>query len=320
MKRLIVLFSVLLIAGIGFFIFFTEGGLPVDKTDTSSKIFVISQGEGLNAIANRLSSEKLVRNKAVFYLVVKQLGYEKKIQAGDFRLSPSMDVYEIAKLLTHGTLDIWVTIIEGTRQEEIAQVMSQKIGIPETEFLKIAKEGYLYPDTYLIPRDASAGAVVDILSRNFENKYTDRLQQLARVKGLTDDEVITLASLVEREANNPTDQQEVASVLLKRLQNDWPLQVDASIQYAVGYQPDTKSWWKTHLLVDDLALDTPYNTYKNKGLPPTPVSNPGISAIEAVVNADPTTPYWFYISDTQGIMHYAKTNEEHDANVRKFLR
>lgn len=320
MKRLTVLVIVLLVLLGSFFIFYREGTLPVDKNDTSSQIVVVRPGEGMIAIANTLSKEGLIRNKAAFYLVVKWLGVEKNIQAGDFRLSPSMDAYEIAKSLTHGTLDVWVTLIEGTRKEEIAQVLSQKLDIPETEFLKDAREGYLFPDTYLVPRDATADAVLQILYKTFDEKYTAELRQAVRARGLTEDEGVILASIVEKEASNPEDRQQVASVLLKRLRNGWPLQSDITIEYAVGYQPDTKTWWKADLTVDDLAIDSPYNSYLNKGLPPTPVSNPGLTSLEAVANADPTTPYWFYISDKNGNMHYAKTHEEHEANVKKYLQ
>ena len=320
MKKLIILFILLVLAGFGSYLIYKEGTLPVDKSDLSSKIFVIRNGEGLTEVANNLSSEKLIRNKIVFYIVIKRLGYERKIQAGDFRISPSMDAYEIAKLLTHGTLDIWVTIIEGLRREEIAQLISQNLDIPESEFLKLAQEGYLFPDTYLFPKSATAAGVIEVFSNNFEKRYDENLKSAARRKGLSDDEVIILASLVEKEARLQEDMQDVASVLLKRLQNDWPLQVDATIQYALGYQAQEKRWWKTHLTSADLKIDTPYNTYKNLGLPPTPISNPGLNAIKAVVNANVNTPYWFYVSDKNGKLHFARTNEEHEANIRKYLR
>ena len=151
---------------IGSYLYFKEGTLPVNKSGKESKIFIINKGDTLSIIANNLSNEKLIRNKVVFFFVVKQMGIEKKIQAGDFRLSPFMDVYEIAQNLTHGTLDIWVTIIEGLRKEEVAQVISKEFSIPEIEFVNLAQEGYLFPDTYLIPRQATAESILAILKKN----------------------------------------------------------------------------------------------------------------------------------------------------------
>lgn len=320
MKKIIAIIGIVLITIIGFFLFYKEGTLAVNKNDKTSKIFDVRQGEGLSSIAKNLAKEELIRNKLVFYLVVKQLRIEKKIQFGDFRLSPSMDAYQIAKTLTHGTLDIWVTIIEGLRKEEIAQIVSQNLGLPEIEFLKEAKEGYLFPDTYLIPRQATTGAIIKILTDNFYRRFSDQLIQKAKQKGLTEKEVIILASLVEKEAKHDVDRQKVASIIIKRWQADWPLQIDATLQYALGYQPEEKTWWKTSLTNDDKKIDSLYNTYENTGLPPGPVANPGLASIEAVINSDKNTPYWYYLSDKNGNIHYSKTLEEHNSNIRKYLQ
>lgn len=312
----------ILLAGLGIFLFlyFREGTLPVNSREPKTKIFVIQKGESLSVIAKNLANEELIRNKIVFYLVVKKMGIDKKIQAGDFRLTTSMDVYQIAQTLTHGTLDVWVTLIEGLRKEEIAQIISQNLNIPETEFIKYAKEGYLFPDTYLVPREATAGSVITILQKNFDNKFDLLLQQKAHERGLSIYQVLTLASLVEKEARVDRDRPEVAGILLKRLKNDWALQVDATIQYTLGYQPDQRTWWKKDLTDQDLKIDSLYNTYKNKGLPPGPICNPGLASIKAVIEANENTPYWFYLSDKNGKMHYATTIEEHNENVKKYLQ
>ncbi len=302
------------------FLYYKEGTLPVSRENGAAKIFVISPGESLSSIAKNLANEGLIRNKIVFYLVTKQLGIDKKIQAGDFRLTPSMDVYQVAKSLTHGTLDVWVTLIEGTRKEEMAQVVAQNLDVPETEFIKAATEGYLFPDTYLIPRDATVGGIIKTLEDNFNRRLSADLKQKAQAKGLSVDELIILASLVEKEARVDRDRPIVAGILLKRLRAGWPLQVDATVQYALGYQADEKTWWKKNLTNADLKIDSPYNTYVNKGLPPAPICNPGLASIEAVVNAKENTPYWFYISDKSGKMHYAVTVEQQDANVKKYLQ
>ncbi len=319
MKKLSIFFMVMVGLTIFSYLYYREGTLPVNKTNPQTKIFVIEKGEPLENIARKLVSENLIRNKIVFYLVVKRMGLDKKIQAGDFRLSTTMNVYQIAENLTHGTLDIWVTLIEGLRKEEIAQIIGQSLDIPETEFLKYAKEGYLFPDTYLIPREATAESVVQILKNNYNNKFTIELQQKAKTKGLSPAETVILASLVEREAQLNQDRPLVASVILNRLKLKMKLDIDATVQYALGYQSGEKTWWKKILTLDDLELDSPYNTYRNQGLPPTPICNPGLAAIQAVVNA-PETDYFYYLSDKNGTMHYAKTLEEHNENVRKYLQ
>ena len=320
MKKLLVSTILFLLIITFFYLFYKQGIKPVDKNSKETKIFVIQKGESLKSISDNLYRQNLIRNRLAFYLTIKKLGLEKKIQAGDFRLSPAMDAETIAKTLTKGTLDTWVTIIEGLRKEEIAQIINKKFSIPESEFLKYAKEGYLFPDTYLIPKDATAEAIVKIFTNNFYRRFDKNLQQKAKNKGLTEKEVIIIASLVEREAKYDEDRQKVASIILKRMKNNWLLQVDATIQYALGYVPQEKSWWKKYLTYEDLEIDSPYNTYKNKGLPPTPICNPGIASIKAVINASENTPYWYYLSDKSGRMHYAKTLEEHNNNIKRYLQ
>ena len=319
MKRLVFLLFLIVILGGGFYLYFKEGTLPVNQKEPASKIFVIQKGDSLSSIAKKLANEELIRNRIVFYLIIKNMGIDKNIQAGDFRLSTAMNVYQIAETLTHGTLDVWITLIEGLRKEEIAQVVSQNLGMPEVEFSKYGKEGYLFPDTYLIPREATAESIVQILKNNFENKFDAALKQKAKVKGLSEYETIIIASLVEREARLSEDRPLVASVILNRFKAGMKLDIDATVQYALGYQPLEKTWWKKDLTQDDLKIDSPYNTYTNPGLPPGPISNPGLASIKAVVEA-PETDYVFYVSDSSGKLHFAKTLEEHNKNVRKYLK
>lgn len=314
MKRLIIFITILLVIAGAFLIFYKEGSLAVDKEDITPVIFVVEQGETLDAIINNLSKENLIRNRVVFYLIVKQKGIERKIQAGDFRLTKSMSAAEIADELTHGTLDTWVTIPEGWRKEEIAEILSEKVGISETEFNQLAKEGYLYPDTYLIPRGASASQVIEILTKQMDANYA-KVEAQAQEKGLTKHEVLTLASLVEREASGADDRQEIANIIYKRLKEDWPLQIDATIQYALGYRPAEKKWWTQRLTQEDYqGVKSDYNTYLNKGLPPGPIGAPRLQSMEAVVNADPTTKNWFYYHDKNGKVYFTEDLGEHEDN------
>lgn len=320
MKKIYILFGVIIILVVGCFLFYTEGTLPVSSSDKSVKIFTIDKGENVDMIIKKLEGEGLIRSRTVFYLILKQTKIDTKIQAGNFSLSPSMTASEIANNLTVGTLDIRVTVVEGIRKEEIAQLLSKELSIPEIEFVKNAKEGYLFPDTYSFSKDTDVNAVLETFNTNFSSKFTQDMRTKIAAKKMTMNQVLTLASLVEREARLDADRAEVASIIYKRYKADWALQIDATVQYAVGYQSKTKSWWKQDLTFDDLKIDSPYNTYKNTGLPPGPICNPGLSSIMAAVNADESTPYWFYISDKTGKMHYGKTLEEHDALIAKYLQ
>jgi UPF0755 protein len=320
MKKISILTAIVVLVLFGGFLFYKEGTLPVNKTDKTPKIFVIEQGEALDSIINNLAKEELIRNRVVFYWIVKQKGIERKIQAGDFRLMKSMDAYTIAEELTHGTVDVWVTIPEGLRKEEVAEIMSQKFGITETEFNALAQEGFLYPDTYLMPKNPTAQQVIDILTNTFNQKFTEEMKQQMIKKGMTQNEVVTLASILEREAFGDADRQDIANVLYRRLDEGIPLQVDATVQYVLGYQPGEKRWWKKDLTFEDLKINSPYNTYVITGLPPAPIASPGIETIQAVINAEANTPYLFYIHDAEGNTHYAKDSEGHQSNINKYLK
>lgn len=316
MKRFIILLIVLLLSASAAVLWWKNGNRAQDPADKSYQIFVVAKGNGVREIANSLKTKGLIRDPIVFFLQTKRLGLDKELEAGDFRLSPSMSLYDIIQNLTHGTLDIWVTIPEGLRTEEIADLLEKDIPSYKEGWRKIlaTREGYLFPDTYLIPRDADINLVMSLLTNNFTNKYT---AVNAGNSGLSQKEIVTIASLVEREAKFAQDRPLVASVILNRLNIGMKLDIDATVQYALGYAPDEKKWWKKNLTIDDLKINSPYNTYRNAGLPPTPISNPGLSSILAVTNPSKTN-YLFYISDKSGHLHFAKTIEEHNANIQKY--
>lgn len=320
MKKLIVLTLVISIVALVGYAYYHDGTLPVQKNNPTEKVFVVEKGENVNTIARKLEQAELIRNRVIFYLVVKQLGIEKEIQAGDFQLSTAMRAEETAQALTKASQDRWLRVIEGVRKEEIAEQVSKEFPIPYAEFTKIAQEGYLFPDTYLIPKEATASIIITIMRQNFDKKLAQALQQKSVNNTLTPSQIVVLASIVEREGRTLEDRKTVASVLLRRLTEEMPLQVDASVQYVLGYQTDKKTWWKKYLSPDDIAIDSPYNTYKQKGLPPLPICNPSLSSLQAAAQADPNVPYLYYLNDSKGVMHFAKTLEEHNANVSKYLQ
>ncbi|MCJ7829552.1 endolytic transglycosylase MltG [Patescibacteria group bacterium] len=299
---------------------------PADGPSVISKTFIVKKGESLSSVAFRLQKAGLIRHSLAFKLIILSQGLADKIQAGSFSLKASLSPKEIAYTLTHGTSDIWLTFPEGWRKEEFAQRLSANlVNFDSSQFLQLASghEGELFPDTYLISREASPAAVFNLLFNNFQKKFDEELESFLSKLGLTQKEALILASLVEREAKSNQDRPMVAGILIKRLKADWPLQIDATLQYALANSklqtPGSKleDWWPSPTVVDK-KINSPYNTYKYKGLPPTPICNPGLASIEAVVYPK-ETDYWFYLSDASGKIHYAKTTEEHNENIRQYL-
>jgi len=317
--RFIVFFFLLVLTAWGSWFWWSYSISPVDPADNTPVVVVVSRGEGAKAIAADLARQNLIRSPTGFYLLVKLLGIERDLQAGDFRLNKSMDARTIATTMTHGIVDVWMTTLEGWRIEEVATQLTKDLDIPERQFLSSAREGYMFPDTYLVPRDATASAVVEMFLDNFNKKVTPAMRKDATGTGLTFEQIITLASLVEREGNSDSDRPIIAGVLLNRIKLGMPLQVDATLQYALGYQPFEKSWWKKELTDEDKKIKSPYNTYINVGFPPGPIANPGLAAIRAAMYPT-TTDYLYYIHDKTGAVHFARTIEDHDANIRKYLQ
>lgn len=317
-KRLLGPFIVFFICAGALLLVYKEGILPVNSEDKSPVIFVVKKGESVNEIARNLHNTGLIRNTLVFYVVVKKLRIERSIQAGDFRLNRSMNASEIAQELTHGTLDKWVTVIEGLRKEEIASIFEKSHSIPESIFVNRTVEGYLFPDTYLVPVAANITQILSLFKTNYLRKITPQMKARAHELGFSMGDIITLASIVEREARRPEDKRKVAAVYLNRLQGDIPLQADATVQYALGYSEEEKTWWRKNITEEDLTIRSEYNTYKKGGLPPGPICNPGIDAINGVLYAA-NVPFYYYMSDKKGIIHYAVTLDEHNRNVATYL-
>lgn len=322
MKRsLILLISIISIIVLisGAFFWWNKNTKPV-SSDTSLQSFVIPRGYSASQISDKLVDKGFIRNSLAFRFYVQLTARAKKIQAGEFLLSPSFSLPEIVRELTGGPVEVWVTVPEGLRREEVVEKCIDALEKKETaadfreEFLSLTsgEEGYLFPDTYLFPKTASASAVIKKMSSTFDNKVEAEMQKK---------QIITMASIIEREAITDEERPIVAGILWKRLEKEWPLQADAAVQYAVATSTCEGKvecdWWPI-LTKEDLELNSPYNTYKFSGLPPAPIANPGLSSIKAAANPQ-DSPYWFYLHDSEGEIHYAKTIEEHNENIRKFL-
>lgn len=317
MKRLTTLIIIITAAIIFGAVWWKMGTSPVNAQDKKEYTFVVGKNESVREISNRLSEEGFIKDRVAFFVLVNfVLDVDKNIQAGDHRLSPSMNAREVAKSLTLATNDIWVTIPEGLRAEEIADILKEDITTYKESWREelAENEGYLFPDTYLVPKIAEIDQIITILKSNFETKYATIDSSKT---DFTKSEIVTIASLVEREAKHASDRPLVASVIINRLNIGMKLDIDATVQYVLGYQEDEKDWWKKALTFDDLEVNSRYNTYVNAGLPPGPIANPGLAALSAAVNPADTN-YLFYLTDSNGVNHYAKTNEEHNANREKY--
>ncbi len=312
---LIILVFLIGLGGLGYFNFLKS---PVDSNG-KVQAFVVAKGETASDIASRLEKKGLIRSAMVFKYVYKQ-NPNAKIEAGDFKLSPAMSVNEIISNLEKGAVDRWVTLLEGWRVEEMANKLNQELGIDKKEFLAAAKEGYMFPDTYLFNKDATAETIASILENTFDTRYTDDLKQKISAKGLTATQGVILASIVEREARSDEVRTKVASILLKRFKIGMVLNADATVRYAKDTQ-DLKAgkkidkFWQAISQDDYQSVVSPYNTYLHAGLPPGPICNPSLSSLKAVANADSSTPYLFYYHDSAGNSYYATTLEEHNRNV-----
>lgn len=316
MKKLIIVAILLIIVIFGSVIWWRAGASSVDSNNKKSIIFVVVKGDGVREISNRLKTQGLIKSPIVFFLLVRQLGIDKKIEAGDFRLSPSMTAQEIAENLTHGTLDIWVTVPEGKRAAEIAEILKEKI--PTYDFTwtstLASQEGYLFPDTYLIPKDADIGMIVNQMRGNFDVKYATLD---AANSDLTQEKIVILASLIEREAITDAEKPIISGILHNRLNTGMAMQVDSTIQYAKGQNMSNKKWWEGVTIEEYKSVASDYNTYLFTGLPPGPISNPGLEALRAAASpAD--TDYLYYLHDKDLKIRYAKTLSEHNGNIEKY--
>lgn len=299
---------------------------PVDTSLKDQRRFVIQKGLTVSQIGNKLSEEGLIKSPLAFKLYLQFKGKTGNIKAGEYRLSPSEDMKTIVQRLISGPELVWITFPEGLRREEIVLKLISEFELQDPEefyfdFMKYSngKEGFLFPDTYLLPKDISSEKFVEVLYNNFIKRTESLFFDENKLKL---SEIIALASIIERETKTEEERPVVAGILIKRIKAGWPLQVDATVQYAVanknceGFKADCK-WWPV-IKKEDMGINSLFNSYKFKGLPPSPISNPGLSSIKAVIYPE-ESEYWFYLHDKKNIVHYAKTIEEHQENIKKYL-
>ncbi len=293
--------------------------------------FEITPGETVGQISYRLSMLHLINDSEIFnnYLIFK--GYDRIIQSGYFLITPGMNGIEIAEKLTNPVPDkVRFVILPGWRAEEIAAILPQSgLNISDSEFLELVKnpssdwlpealnkvnslEGFLYPGDYLIGRDITNIELLQTFLNSFIDNVSPDVINAIEVKGLTLQQGITIASMVEREAIQISEMPQIASVFLNRYTIGMKFDSDPTVQYAVGYNVNQATWWTNPLSMQDLQIDSVFNTYIYNGIPPHPISNPSLSAIQAVAFPAETSYYYFRAKcDGSGFHNFSQTYEEH---------
>jgi len=306
-----VLFVVLLVCTIS--IWFSSTSPQFSDSGVSLQI---ERGMSVQKIADAAEEAGIVRSALFLYIILTYTYDPTRIYAGTYRFDEPHTVYEVAQKLARNDVDmslLSLTLPEGITRKEIARIAEERIPEFDTDlFLELTKnnEGYLFPDTYFVPEDFKAEELVNLLAETFSTKFSQYSGAVAS-STLTEYEILTLASLLEREANDEQSMKMVSGILQNRLNIGMALQADASIEYVLDKELQ-------ELTPEDLKTDTPYNTYLYPGLPPTPIGNPGMLAIQAVLEPLPS-PFMFYITGNDGQFYYAKTFEQHKKNIREQL-
>lgn len=317
----------------GFALVWNAGDLTQPRDPAGAEqLFIIQPGESVVSISNRLEQVGLIRSASTFRAYLLWTGLDTIIQTGTYRVSPAQTGFDIAQMLKSTTLtEVTFSVLPGWRMEEIAATLpTSGLSIPPEAFLAAASappgfpdlipagasaEGFLYPETYILPRTTTADQLVSILLQDFSSHLTaDDLAGFTR-QGLTVFQAVTMASVIQREAVVEGEMSAIASVFYNRLAIGMKLQTDPTVQYALGYNPTQATWWTNPLSGENMQFASPYNTYLYPGLPPGPISNPGRAALEAVANPAQTTYYYFQARcDGSGLHNFAETFEQHLQN------
>lgn len=282
----------------------------------------IRDGLSTAEIADRLVEKGVINSSLKFRILARLYGYDDKFRPGAYTFTADMSDEEVfEKLLTGEKRFVRFTVPEGFGVKEIAERLANLDLVDKDEFLKAAAdftpydymrkrqnvfyaaEGFLFPDTYNVESDIEIEEILELMANTFDDKLRPSMRVQAEKMGLSIYDLITLASLVEREVRYPEDRPIVAQVLLKRLKLNMPLQTDATLQYLMETP-------KEEVSIADTQIDSPYNTYQHAGLPPGPIANPGMASIEAVLHPS-ETDYLYFVADRRGHNHYAYTYEEH---------
>lgn len=338
-KKLILFFCLIFFLIFAFFLFilFIYPSIPASSSQ-SQVIFEIKKGEDPLKISKNLKNQGLIDNEYLFLAFLFFSGKIKELKAGQYYLSPSMPPSKIIQILSKGkTIQIKITIPEGWNLQEIANYLDEKNLCQKEEFLKIvgwqknpsidfsekfdflkdkpknvSLEGYLFPDTYFVKKNSSCLEIVEMFLKNFDRKLTPNLREEIFSQKKTIFEIVTMASILEKEVKTKEDKEIVSGILWKRIKSGIPLQADATITYITGKKT-------TKISYDELKIDSPYNTYKYLGLPLGPISNPGMESILAAIYPK-ESDFWYYLTTPEGKTIFSKSFYEHSINQAKYLK
>lgn len=282
----------------------------------TNQLIEIPEGTPLSDAANLLAQKDVLRSPQAFKLLVRISGKATELQAGDYVFTEPRDLFSVVRAITQGQYGlepVRIVIPEGATVKEMATLFARRLErVEEESFIRLAleHEGYLFPDTYFFLPNARETTIIRTLRENFDSKIEPLKSDIAAF-GRPLSDIIAMASLLEREARIMNDRRKIAGVLWRRLDKGMLLQVDAAFLYSIGRTT-------FDLTREDLQSDSPYNTYRYKGLPPTPIGNPSLNSIKAAI-----TPidngFYFYLADHSGVTHYSKTYEEHLIKKRRYL-
>jgi UPF0755 protein len=286
------------------------------STFPSGSVVTVARGTSAPSVADQFADAQVIRHPSLLLLALRMSGTSSRVQAGVYRFDKPQNVFVVAYRIVRGAYGlppVRITFPEGVTVREVAaQIEDAFPGIRAADFLAEAQqyEGYLFPDTYLFPPSSDAASIVALMRENFNTKITTLSGEIS-ASGRSLSDIVTMASLVEREARRSESKRMVAGILFNRLKIGMPLQVDAVFGYIFGRDTYSPSF-------ADLKVDSPYNTYLHKGLPPGPIANPGLDSLQAVLNSTKTN-YLYYITGKDNLMHYATTYAGHQDNRKKYL-
>ncbi|MFH1534676.1 MAG: endolytic transglycosylase MltG [Patescibacteria group bacterium] len=317
-NKIITIIAIIIIvaaAGVTFFIYQRQFGSPQNTTEQERIVINLNTTE--SELIPKLKEQGYIRSEWAFSYVLKNKGWQGKIEPGGYMVSKGMNVWQLADTLVNHPYQKWVVIPEGLRATEIAEKLQKELNLSNLakgEFLVEAHEGYLFPDTYLLNLNYSGIEIAKRMKSQFDEKTADLFKE-ATEKNIRNDTLVVLASLVQREAASEEEMPLIAGVIWNRWLQDMLFQIDATIQYELG---GPGNWWPV-VKPADYKIDSPYNTYIHKGRPPSPICNPGLAAINAVINSK-DSEYLYYLHDSEGQIHLAKTYEEHLQNIEEYLK
>lgn len=337
---LILIAVILIIAGL----FYWRGITTPAGGQGQDILFMVEKGQSVNQISQNLYGAGLIKSKFNFEVYIWLTEQETKIKSGEYNLSPSLTIREIVKILAAGetlSKERKITIIEGWNVDDINKHFKENNIISGSSFVDIAKarigkwemgigklekpgflndappsaslEGYLFPDTYRVFKAATAEDIVKKMLGNFDNKLTDEMRNDIAKQGRTIYEIVTMASIIEKEVRTPEDMEIVSGIFWDRIKYGQPLESCATLAYILGVNKEQYS-------IEDTKIDSPYNTYRNPGLPPGPICNPGLNAIKAAIYPRYTEYNYFLNRQDTGETVFSKTLDEHNRNKARYLK